>query len=77
VRERVIRLEAQKTHEEVAGIALKLEAATTRINTLESQVDKAQGAASVWTWLAKNAPWLFAGIAAFVAGMAAKTGLIK
>lgn len=77
VRERVIRLEAQKTHEEVAAITLKLETAMTRINTLESQVDQAKGAASVWTWLAKNAPWLFAGFAAFIAGLAVKAGLIK
>lgn len=77
VRERVIRLEAQKTHQEVEAIQAKLESALTRINTLESQVDQAKGAASVWTWLAKNAPWLFAGVAAFVAGLAVKAGLAK
>lgn len=77
VRERVIRLEAQRTHEEVASMATKLESAITRINSLESQSDQAKGVASVWTWLAKNAPWLFAALATFVAGLAANKGLIK
>jgi replicative DNA helicase len=77
VRERVIKLEAQKTHEEVAAIQLKLDAAMTRIDQLEKMRDEATGAASVWTWLSKNAAWLFTGVAAFVAGLAIKSGLIR
>lgn len=77
VRERVIRLESQKTHEEVASIQTKLDTAMARIDQLERQRDLDAGAKSVWTWLSKNAPWLFAGAAAFVAGLAMKAGLIK
>jgi anti-sigma factor RsiW len=77
VRERVIRLEAQKTHEEVAAIQLKLEAALSRINDLEAQRDREKGAQSVWVWLSKNAAWLFAGAAAFIAGLAMKGGFLK
>lgn len=77
VRERVIRLEAQKTHEEVAAIQAKLDTAMARIDQLEAQRDIDQGAANVWTWLSKNAAWLFAGAAAFIAGLAIKGGVIK
>jgi hypothetical protein len=65
------------THEEVAAIQLKLDAAMTRIDQLEKMRDEATGAASVWTWLSKNAAWLFTGVAAFVAGLAIKSGLIR
>lgn len=72
VRERVIRLEEQKVAKEVESLKGELSAALARIDVLESQRDKAVGAASFWSWLMKNAPWLFAGIAAFGAGIGLK-----
>jgi hypothetical protein len=77
VRERVIRLEEQKTARLVEIVEGKLEVAMARIDTLESQRDRERGAQSVWSWLSKNAAWMFAGMAAFVAGLAMKTGLFK
>lgn len=86
VRERVIRLEEQKAtklververdlREQLSSSTLRMEAALTRIDALERSRDEATGAKSVWNWLSKNASWLFAGLAAFVAGLAAKSGL--
>lgn len=72
VRERVIRLEEQKVAKEVDTLNAKLALALNRIDVLEAQRDMAAGAASMWGWLSKNAPWLFAGLAAFGAGMGAK-----
>lgn len=72
VRERVIRLEEQKVAKEVDSLKTALAAAMTRIDLLESQRDKAVGAASLWGWLAKHAPWLIAGLAAFGAGVGVK-----
>jgi replicative DNA helicase len=77
VRERVIRLESQKTHIEVAAIQKRMDNALERIDDLEAQQDRSAGAESVWTWLSKNAAWLFAGVAAFIAGLAIKGGFIK
>lgn len=77
VRERVIRLESQKTDEEVSRIQSKLDTALCRIDQLESQRDRDQGSANVWNWLSKNAAWLFAGAAAFIAGLALKGGFFK
>lgn len=72
VRERVIRLEEQKVAKEVETLKQDLAAALERIDELESQRDRAVGAASLWGWMAKNAPWLFAGLAAFAAGAGIK-----
>lgn len=77
VRERVIRLEAQKTGEEVAALQKRLDTALSRIDALESVKDQNAGAKSVWEWLSKNAAWLFAGAAAFISGLAMKSGLLK
>ncbi len=55
----------------------KLDHALGRIDALESSRDQATGAKSVWDWLSKNAAWLFAGAAAFIAGLALKSGLFK
>lgn len=88
VRERVIRLEAEKTSKVIERMETDfrsalgksealLQAALCRIDTLESSRDQARGAQSVWEWLSKNAAWLFAGTAAFVAGLALKSGLFK
>jgi hypothetical protein len=77
VRERVIRLESQKTHIEVAAIQKRMDNALERIDDLEAQQDRSAGAESVWAWLSKNAAWLVALILAGIAGLAFKGGFIK
>lgn len=83
VRERVIslessgydkRLEALKVTQEKTEVAYKamIEKLENRVNQLESERDQVKGAASFWTWLTKNAPWLLAGVAAFAAGLGIK-----
>jgi hypothetical protein len=59
------------------GAVSKLEQACSRIDALESARDQATGAQNVWVWLSRNAAWLFAGAAAFIAGLALKSGLFK
>lgn len=49
------------------------EALCKRVEALEAERQKLVGMKSLLEWLMKNAPWLLAGIAAFVAG----TGLGK
>jgi hypothetical protein len=75
VRERVIRLEEQKTTKLVEELKADLKAAVARVDELETDRDQRDGAESVWVWLSKNAAWLFAGVAAFVAGLAIKAGI--
>ena len=72
VRERVIGLEKSGYDKRLEALKGDLTKALERIDTLESQRDQVKGAAPLWTWLSKNAPWLFAGIAAFVAGWGIK-----
>ena len=43
-----------------------------RLESLEEQRNKVVGVASFFGWLAKSAPWLLAGMAAFVAGLGIK-----
>jgi hypothetical protein len=85
---RVIRLEEQKTSKMVERVEAELraalaasqadvKAALSRIESLERQRDREAGAMSVWAWLSKNAPWLFAAVATFFAGLAVKAGLVK
>lgn len=77
VRERVIRLEEQKTHAEVATVKADLRDALARLDTLERDRDREDGARSVWSWLSKNAPWLVTTLLAMAAGFGIKAGLIK
>lgn len=85
VRERVIKIEAKDVDAKIteyrgecratcAALTSDLKAACLRIDQLESIRDKQNGAMSVGAWLAKNAPWLLAGIAAFAAGLGLKDG---
>lgn len=46
-----------------------LDALAARVKVLEDDRQQREGIKSLAAWLMKNAPWLFAGIAAFVAGM--------
>lgn len=88
IKERLIVLEAQKATKLVEKVEADLRAALagsqadvrialSRIDALEAERDRNRGAESVWTWLSKNAAWLFAGAAAFIAGLALKGGFIK
>lgn len=61
----------------LSAATANLDAALGRIDALERARDEATGAKSVWEWLSKNAAWIFAGTAAFVAGLALKSGLFK
>jgi hypothetical protein len=74
VRERLVRLEAQEAGKLVDALRIELKAALARVDVLESQRDQAQGVAAFWAWLARSAPWLAAGVAAFAAGLGLKTG---
>lgn len=61
----------------LSAATANLDTALGRIDALERARDEATGAKSVWEWLSKNAAWIFAGTAAFVAGLALKSGLFK
>jgi hypothetical protein len=74
VRERLVRLEAQEAGKLVEALRGDLKGALARIDELEAQRDKVVGVAAFWTWLARSAPWLAAGGAAFMAGLGLKTG---
>ncbi|WP_340647542.1 hypothetical protein [Phenylobacterium sp.] len=73
VRERLVRLEAQEAGKLVEGLRSDLKAAITRVDLLEAARDKVEGAAAFWNWVVKSAPWLAAGISAFVAGIGLKS----
>lgn len=75
VRERLARLEAQDANKAIEAVRAELKGAMARVDLLESQRDKVQGVAAFWNWLARSAPWLMAGIAAFVAGLGIKSGV--
>lgn len=74
VRERLVRLESQEAGKLVEGLRTELKSAVTRVDVLEAQRDKVVGVAAFWSWLVRSAPWLAAGIAAFVAGVGLKSG---
>ena len=74
VRERLVRLEAFETGKMVDTLRAELKAAVARVDLLEAQRDKVVGVAAFWSWLVRSAPWLAAGIAAFVAGIGWKSG---
>lgn len=74
VRERLVRLEAQEAGKLVDGLRGELKAALGRIDLLEAQRDKVAGAAAFWTWIGRSAPWLAAGVTAFLAGFGLKGG---
>lgn len=46
-----------------------------RIVSLEQFRQRADGASGLMSWVLRNAPWLFAGIAAFAAGVLFRAGL--
>ena len=48
------------------------QALEARIEALEASRNKAIGVADFFAWLARVAPWLFAGVAAFIAGIGMK-----
>lgn len=54
---------------EIAAEAEAREKLEKRVASLETSRTQVVGVATFFAWLAKVAPWLFAGIAAFVAGM--------
>jgi hypothetical protein len=74
VRERLVRLEAQEAGKLVEAVRGDLKAALARIDLLEAQRDKVAGVAVFWTWIGRSAPWLAAGLAAFLAGLGLKGG---
>ena len=73
VRERLVRLEAQEAGKLVEGLGSDLKAAVARVDLLEAARDKVESAAAFWNWVVKSAPWLAAGISAFVAGIGLKS----
>ncbi|CAN5519895.1 hypothetical protein BH10PSE5_BH10PSE5_34240 [soil metagenome] len=73
VRERLVRLEAQEAGKLVEGLRSDLKAAVARVDLLEAARDKVEGAAAFWNWVVKSAPWLAAGISAFLAGIGLKS----
>ncbi|MBC7168428.1 hypothetical protein [Phenylobacterium sp.] len=72
VRERLARLEAQEAGKLVDSLRSELKTALSRIDALESQRDRVAGVADFWAWLGRSAPWLAAGVAAFLAGLGVK-----
>lgn len=73
-----IRVDALRTDVVQANTNLKKDLASEvearqalerRVESLEAERNKVVGVASFFSWMARVAPWLFAGIAAFVAGM--------
>ncbi len=73
VRERLVRLEAQETGKLVESVRSDLKAAVARVDLLEAARDKVEGAAAFWNWVVKSAPWLAAGVSAFIAGIGLKS----
>lgn len=73
VRERLVRLEAQEAGKLVEALRSDLKAVVARVDLLEAARNKIEGAAAFWNWLVKSAPWLAAGISAFVAGVGLKS----
>lgn len=74
VRERLVRVEAQEIGKLVEGLRAELKMAFARIDLLEAQRDRVVGVASFWAWIGRSAPWLAAGLAAFLAGLGLKGG---
>lgn len=74
VRERLVRVEAQEAGKLVEGVRGELKAALGRIDQLEAQRDKVFGVTAFWLWVGRYAPWLAAGIGAFLAGLGMKAG---
>lgn len=74
VRERLVRLEAQEAGKLVEALRSELKAAISRVDQLEAARDRVVGVAAFGAWLARSAPWLAAGLAAFLAGLGLKTG---
>lgn len=72
VRERVIGLEKSDYDKRLDSLKNDYKNLLEKVDKLESERDQVKGAASFWTWLTKNAPWLLAGLAAFAAGMGFK-----
>jgi len=75
VRERVIKLESRDYERRIESLNTALAAALVRVDGLESTRDHQRGAKALVDWLRVTAPWLLAGIAAFVAGLGMKDGL--
>lgn len=73
VRERLVRLEAQEAGKLVESVRSDLKAAVARVDLLEAARDKVEGAAAFWNWVVKSAPWLAAGVSAFIAGIGLKS----
>ncbi len=74
VRERLVRLEAQEADKLVEALRSELKAAISRVDQLEAARDRVVGVAAFGAWLARSAPWLAAGLAAFLAGLGLKAG---
>lgn len=75
VRERVIKLESRDYERRIEALNTALAASLTRIDGLESTRDHQRGAKALVDWLRVTAPWLLAGIAAFVAGLGMRDGV--
>lgn len=54
------------------SVAGDVKALGDRIGKLEADYQKREGVKDLAAWLMKNAPWLFAGLAAFAAGLGFK-----
>ena len=74
VRERLVRLEAHEAGKLVDALRTDINGMLARIDDLEAQRDRLVGIAAFWAWLARSAPWLAAGGAAFMAGFGLKNG---
>ena len=73
VRERLVRLEAQEGGKLLEAVRADVKCALARIDELEAERDRVAGAAAFWAWAARHAPWLAAGLGAFLAGLGLKT----
>lgn len=72
VRERVARMEGADSRRAIGENKAAIKELSDRIKSLEDDRNQVRGVASFWGWLIKAAPWLFAGIAAFLAGIGLK-----
>lgn len=60
----VTRLQEQRHGDDIKELKGELGGAFRRIDKLESDLDQAKGAATLWAWMSKNMPWLLPFLAA-------------
>lgn len=71
---RLIRLEEAKHGREIDRLDQLYSSIGRRVDDLEGTRDQQRGAKGLVDWMRQTAPWLLAGIAAFVAGIGIKGG---